>query len=484
MNDALEARQPAQSVRPSPASADLIVDVLAGLRIFSSAPREELAWIASRGALRTFAAGAAIIEFGATVDEMFVLLAGHVAVYAASPGGRRMLLDLPSGQIVGAIPYSRMRVAPASVVAEEETQTLALNCALFPDLLRECPEVTAALVHFMIDRARMFYGAQLNEDRLQSLGRLASGLAHELNNPASAATRGAHSLARQLRAAEDASVELAAARLNAAQIQNVIAIRQDCDRPTQARGAIEAADREDDLVDWLTRRGMDPALAAPLASCDLDLAALDRLTTGLPTESVGPVIRWLAGCIAARDLAQEIALATGRIHDLVSAVKGFTFMDREAVPDEVDVARGLADTVAVLQSKAQEKSVDLRIEVAADLPRVYGYGSEINQAWEKLVDNALDAVGVRGKVTITATSRDDLIVVRVADDGPGVPENHRTRIFDPFFTTKPVGSGTGLGLDIARRAIQVHHGDIDFTSQPGHTVFRVRLPVRGVRKAE
>jgi signal transduction histidine kinase len=173
--------------------------------------------------------------------------------------------------------------------------------------------------------------------------------------------------------------------------------------------------------------------------------------------------------------------ATDRIHALVSAVKGFTFMDREGVPDDVDIARGLADTVAMLEGKSRAKSLRVRIETADDLPTVYGFGSELNQVWEKLIDNAIDAAPVAGNVTVTATRRGDFVVVRVMDDGPGISEEHRTRIFDPFFTTKPVGSGTGLGLDIARRFANLNDGDIDFSSQPGRTVFRVQLPVAGTR---
>jgi signal transduction histidine kinase len=154
-------------------------------------------------------------------------------------------------------------------------------------------------------------------------------------------------------------------------------------------------------------------------------------------------------------------------------------MDRGGVPEEVDLARGLADTIAMLESKSRAKSVAVRLETADDLPRVYGFGSEINQVWEKLIDNAIDAAGHEGHVTVTAMSRGDAVVVRVTDDGPGILEQHRARVFDPFFTTKPVGQGTGLGLDLARRLVHLHHGDVDFTTQPGRTVFRVRLPVTG-----
>jgi signal transduction histidine kinase len=199
----------------------------------------------------------------------------------------------------------------------------------------------------------------------------------------------------------------------------------------------------------------------------------------LPTDSVDIAIRWIASGCAVRAASRQIETATARIHHLVDAVKGFTFMDRQGAPEDVDIARGLADTLAMLDGKARAKSATVHLETADGLPRLHGFGSEINQVWEKLVDNALDAVGDRGTVTITATTRGDAILVRVADDGPGIPEDVRTRIFDPFFTTKPQGQGTGLGLDMARRIVHSHGGDIAFSTQPGRTVFRVQLPVTG-----
>jgi len=211
------------------------------------------------------------------------------------------------------------------------------------------------------------------------------------------------------------------------------------------------------------------------------VAALDDLAAALPPEALAVAIRYVASDAAVPQIASQIVTATGRVHQLVNAVKGFTFMDRDGVPEAVDVARGLADTVAMLENKARAKSVRMTIETADDLPRVHGVGSELNQVWEKLIDNAIDAAPMGGNITLTATRRGDFVVVRVMDDGAGIPGEHHARIFDPFFTTKPVGLGTGLGLDIARRFVDRNNGDLDFTSQPGHTVFRVRLPVAGTK---
>jgi len=400
-----------------------------------------------------------------------------VGLHVEQGGGPRKMMEAVAGSVLGMIPYSRFQRVPGTMIFEEHTTAFVLHQRHFAVLMREYLGLTAALVHQMIDRARAFRSAQLNDERMQSLGRLASGLAHELNNPASAAARTARSLASLVDEEQRAAWVMAKARLSDDQLSIVDAIRRECGR-VQTRTPLEAADREDDIAEWFTRRGIESLAVDALAASDLTIASLERLAEALPSEALGIVIRWIANACAVHDASRQIEAATGRIHDLVGAVKGFTFMDREGVPEKVDIARGLADTLAMLEAKARNKSVTMQLETASDLPSVQGFGSEINQVWEKLVDNALDAVESMGHVTITATARGDSIVVRVADDGPGIPEEIRTRVFDPFFTTKPVGKGTGLGLDMARRIVRLHRGDIDFTTQPGRTVFRVRLPAK------
>jgi signal transduction histidine kinase len=463
--------------------ADDHVDTLASFPLFEFVPRAELDWLGARGDVHRLAPGATLREIGSSIDEMWIVLAGRVAVHVPKGGGGswRRFYDSGPGYVLGAMPYSRMQIAPARLVAEDDTVVFALSRSHFPDLVRECQELTSALVHHMLDRARDYRTAQLHDERMQSLGRLAAGLAHELNNPASGAAGHARSLALLLDDVQAASRALACARLTDEQLEDVDAVRRMCMDVGSPRSPIEAADREEEFSDWLLRHDIDPLAASALATANVSVAALDHLADALPAETLSVAIRWAASDAAARQAATHIMAATTRIHALVSAVKGFTFMDREGVPDDVDIARGLADTAAMLESKSRAKSLRVRIETADDVPRVYGFGSELNQVWEKLIDNAIDAAPVAGNVTVTVTRRGDFVVVRVGDDGPGIPEEHRARIFDPFFTTKPVGRGTGLGLDIARRFAHLNDGDLDFSSQPGHTVFRVRLPVAGTK---
>ena len=462
---------------------DEIVDRLSALPIFESVPRAELEWLKGCGATEEYPAGTLLRRFGDEIEDMTILLDGHLSLFAERGGGWRKIMGASAGQVIGLIPYSRLRLAPGNIVAEEETTAFVVHGRHMAGMVRECPELTAALVHHMVDRARDFRAVQLQDERMQSLGRLASGLAHELNNPASAATRGAQLLAALLDEAESASRALAAARLSDAELEAVDAVRAGCTGPARARSALEAADREDEIAEWLGRHAIDPVAAEALAATGIDVDVLERLASAVPPEALGVAIRWAASGSAARQVSRQIESATGRIHDLVGAVKSFTFMDREAVPEDVDVARGLADTLAMLEGKTRARAVEVSLESAPDLPRVHGFGSELNQVWEKLIDNAIDAAGSQGKVVITATSRAGAVMVRVADNGPGIPEEIRARIFDPFFTAKPVGQGSGLGLDLARRFVEMHNGSIEFVSQPGHTVFRVRLPASGAGTA-
>ena len=449
--------------------------------VFEGVPRADLDWLVAQGEVRTMPEGEILIRPTDLIEEMFVLVAGRLSLFVEnkSGGGRRTLLRAAAGRVLGTLPYSRFQRAPGTTKVEEELTIVVLHQRFFPEMTHEHPALTTALVHHMLDRAREFRTVQLNDDRLQSLSRLASGFAHELNNPASAAARTAQSLVELLEDEARAAREIMAARLTDVQLDVIDAVRTEAASPAPSRTAIEAADREDDLTEWLTKHNLEAAAADALAASAVTMAALENLTRALPREIVGSAVRWIASAGAARQASRQIGVATARIHDLVSAVKGFTFMDRQGVPEAVDIARGLADTLAMLEGKARAKSAKVRYESAADLPRVDGFGSEINQVWEKLLDNALDAVGPQGNVTVTASNRGDSVLVRIADDGPGIPEAIRTRIFDPFFTTKGVGLGTGLGLDVARRIVMNHGGEIDFTTQPGHTVFRVRLPAGG-----
>lgn len=455
-----------------------LVDILANHRTIGKAPREELAWIAAHGDLRHYQPGEFIAKQTEVVDALYIVLSGRLSHHVNRGTGRRKVIEWIGGDVTGILPYSRMTTPPGDTVVDELTEAVRIPRADLPALIRNCYEVTAILVHVMTDRARRFTSTDLRDEKLISLGKLASGLAHELNNPASAAMRDAKLLADALSAFDEASRNLAVAGLTSVQLIALDKVRALLltSTPQPQMSGLALADREEAVAEWLRHHDLDEAPAEELARTAITIEVLDQLARMLHGDALGAALRWIAGGANARSLAFDIERAATRIHALIASVKGFTHMDRAPVAEPVDIPGGLNDTVAMLDGKARAKSITITLTVAPDLPRVRGVGVEINQIWMNLIDNAIDAAAERGHVDVKATQVGTDVVVRVIDDGAGIPADILENIFDPFFTTKPVGEGTGLGLDIVRRIVQWHSGEIEVESQPGRTEFRVKMP--------
>ena len=453
-----------------------LIERLAAHRTIASAPRRQLQWLADVGHVRTFQPGEVLTPSTGPVTGMYIILDGHVSIRVDRGSGPRIVMEWHGGDVTGLLPYSRIHAPPGDVVAEERTELLMVNPADLPRMISECHELTGELVHVMVDRARAFRSSELLDEKMASLGRLAAGLAHELNNPASAVARSAEILVAELDVLEEATKQFCALNLSDAQCMTIAAVRDEHLATPVARSPLDVADREDAIADWLDARGVSGVEIAPLAESAFAPADLDAIGASVGVDRIGPVLSHLSAVETVRRLASEISTAASRIHALVAAVKGFTYMDQQATLKPIAIGRGLSDTLTVLRSKARAKSVDVELQVPPDLPDVDGYGGELNQVWANLVDNAIDATP-KGHVLVSAAAENGHVVVRVVDDGPGIPADVVGRIFDPFFTTKGVGDGTGLGLDIARRIVQRHHGEIDLSTEATGTEFRVTLPV-------
>jgi signal transduction histidine kinase len=406
------------------------------------------------------------------------VLSGRISISVDRGTGLHKIMEWGGGDVTGMLPYSRLVSPPADTIAEESSEIFAVPRDHLHAMIRECDAVTASLVHAMVDRARVFNAADLHDEKMMSLGKLSAGLAHELNNPASAIERSAAVLERRMDESERAARALGAALLTDGQRAALDAIQVSClaTRERGVRSPVAQAEREEAIANWLEDHGLDPAIADELSETEVTFDALHRLASAVDGSALDNGLRWVAAACSARSLASEIQEAATRIVILVSAIKGFTHMDQAAVAAPVDVARGIDDTVTVLRAKARKKSATVAVDVASDLPKALGFAGELNQVWANLLDNALDAIPDSGRIDIRVTHERKRVVVRIIDNGSGIPDQIRERIFDPFFTTKPLGQGMGLGLDMVRKLIRHNDGEISVESRPGRTEFYVALP--------
>jgi signal transduction histidine kinase len=447
-------------------------------RALSVAPEAELEWFAERATVEIGEVGHVFVHHGQTVGRMWALLSGRVAFYTPRGSGRGKIIEWFPGDIAGVLPFSRLGAAPGDAIVEEPCEMATLDVEHFPEMIRVAPGITGACVHAMLDRARHFTKEWFQDEKLISLGRLSAGLSHELNNPASAAARSAKLLQSTITAAFEAAQALGAAGLNETQLQLVARVQAEClGEKTRMWSALDFSDREDVFDTWLTGHGLDTELTAPLAETALTTSDLDELATMLSPEQLGAAVRWIASEHGIRNLTKELERAAERIHQLVASVKRYSYMGRDTGAEPVSVVPGLEDTITVLAFKARARKATVRTEFASDLPPVLAFGGELNQVWHNLIDNALDAISEGGTVTVRACPHRERVAVEVADDGCGISPDIKDRVFDPFFTTKDVGEGSGLGLDIVRRILVRHNGEVEIESEPGSTVFRVLLPV-------
>jgi signal transduction histidine kinase len=470
-----------EAVGAAKPTKDELMARLATHRSLCSAPEGERAWLVEHGQYTTFALGDVVTAKGTPSLSMLIVLDGHLVIRNDRGAGSHKIYEWKTGEVGGTMPYSRGSIPPSDVRAEAPTEVLAVSKDCFADMTRECPVVTTMGVHAMLDRARMFTSSDLRDEKLISLGKLAAGLAHELNNPASAVMRSSKMLLESLTGAEEASRILAGAALSEAQFAAIDRARAQVDASLAAapRTPLERADREDELTDWLSDHRATQEFAIPLADTGITPSALDVLAETVHGDALEAALGWISACSLVRTLSQEIESAATRIHDLVGSVKGFSYMDHAPTPEPVDVHRGVADTLRMLAAKTRAKSLHVTMDIPDDLPKAHAVGAELNQVWMNLIDNALDAAPPGGRVEVSAKRVRDSVVVRVVDDGPGISNEIKERIWEPFFTTKGVGKGTGLGLDIVKRLLQRHDGSIDVESEPGRTEFQVRLKVNG-----
>jgi len=395
-------------------------------------------------------------------------------------GGETFVFDLEPGDVTGVLPFSRMKQFSVGGRALTDSRAVRFPASLFPELVQKMPVLTQRLVGLMADRIRETTRMEQQRDRLASLGKLSAGLAHELNNPASAAKRAASQMREILKKIRDASLELGRRDLSPTQKSEIEKMEASFTQPDVIPpDALTVSDLEDQIDSLLRSHGQNDLwmLAAGLARRNIKPAVVESLFANLDADTARAALVRIAASVEIASLLHEIESSTSRISDLVGAIKEYTHMDQAPVLN-VDVVKGLETTLTILNHKLKQGVAVQRDYQGVPL-LVNSFGSELNQVWTNIIDNAIDAMHGKGELRVRTYSDDRCAVVEITDNGPGIPDEVLPHIFEPFFTTKGVGEGTGLGLDTVQRIVKKHRGSIQVSSKPGETRFQVWLPLAG-----
>lgn len=455
-------------------------DLLRRIPMFGELSEEDLDWIAGAADHEDLAPGELLAVEGDPGDAMFAIVKGELDVVKRAGNAEVPIARLGPGEIVGEMAVLESRPRNASVRAVTEVCVVRIARDVVLELVRTRPTATMSIIRTVTGRLRNTEAMLREREKLAALGTLSAGLAHELNNPAAAVQRSSQLLRSALDRWATTTRELGDVVMDHEQavlcgelgvnIANLAAVGPPSD-------PLDRADRADEVEATLEERGVDDAgsVAAILVEGGWDAARLEPVAAAFEGEAFGVVVRWIAAGAEAETLVGEVSTGARRISEIVRAVKDYSYMDQAPV-QRVDVRTGIDNTLVILRPKLKD-GVEVVREYAPDLPEIEAFGSELNQVWTNIIDNAVDAMGGHGRIVIRAFARDPDLVVEICDNGPGMPPEVRERIFEPFYTTKPPGSGTGLGLHISYSVVARHRGRVDVRSQPGETCFEVALPL-------
>jgi signal transduction histidine kinase len=448
---------------------------------FSNIDTNALQWLVDRSEYRLYETGDALFKPGQAVLIMQIIVQGEYIVHLEREGENQELGTWGTGYITGVLPFSRMKETRAEGVALEPTYVLELHRDFFTEMVTVSYKMVQNLVAIMSNRIRDFTQLRLQDEKLMSLGRLSAGLAHELNNPASAMVRSAKELRQRIHYLPERFKSVITMRITEEQTDAVNeilfsriekGIREDL-------STLQRSEEEDDILDWLDGHEVENGedLAETFVDFGIGTDDLDQILEIIKEEHLHRILWWVESTLRTETIVREIGESADRIASLIKSIKAYSHSDRSKSMELMDIHEGLYNTVMIMKHKMKAKDIQIEKEVDKTLPKIRMFPGQINQVWTNIIDNAIDAMPVKGTLKIKTYKVRNNLCVDISDTGTGIPEELISRIYDPFFTTKGIGEGTGIGLDMVKKIIDRHKGDIKVESEPGNTTFTVCLPI-------
>lgn len=466
------------------------IDDLRKVIAFQGLPDDHLQWILERSNYEEFEDGALLSKTGDPIDFLWILVEGRGKFYLDVNGKLVYYFtfenDETTGGVGGLLPYSRMKAAPGYTYADGKVRSYMLHKKYFQALEQLNPALIQRLIGFMTERARAFATQQLQHEKVNALGQLAAGIAHELNNPAAAINRIASELNKRLRCNYEFTERMLLDQITAPQVREIVKLvdEKQIQKNRVKLTPLKRIELEDSLIDWMQQNGIDarPAIAESFAGAGYSKEDLEKIKNIAGEMAMKNLINWLENLVVSQTVIKELDEASSRISVLVGAIRSHVHMDRSNEKQPSDLHTGIENTLTLLGHKLRAKNITVKKNFSTDLPQVPVYVGEMNQVWTNLIDNAIQAMENKGILTIETSSENNFAKIKVIDNGHGILKEIQSKVFDPFFTTKKMGEGTGIGLDLVKRIIAHHNGEIKLSSEPGKTEFTICLPLHQPEK--
>ena len=457
----------------------LTIDDLKIVKDFQHVPDDQLQWLIEQGETLELEKDELLFNVGEPVIICYILLEGKMRICSAQSGNQKELRILDPGQFTGYLPYSRATITPAFCEAIKKSWVFKCSKEKLKEGFGTHFELIEAMVHMMLSRVREFTSIQQQNEKMFALGKLSAGLAHELNNPAAAISRAAALLQTQVSRLPHLFKSIADLRIEPEKVEkisNLIINKINTEPPSLTM--MQKAKREDELTDWLDDNNLTDTDAEGLVERGFTTDELDVFKACSTNEHLPVLLEWVSNYLVTNKMADDIRTSSERISTLVGAVKSFTFMDKNTDRQLTDIHTGIRNTLTMLNFKLRKGNINVIEQYDDSIPPIKIFPGEMNQVWTNIIDNAIDAMEVKGKgnLTITTSHDDRFLKITIKDDGPGIPEDIKQNIFAPFFTTKEMGKGSGLGLDVVSRIMIQHNGEVKVKSVPGATEFEICLP--------